>query len=60
MSQSKVASQPFSNAAGNALVFNGEIYNYRELAEKYQIVTDKDGGDTAVLFSLLCRFGVKF
>ena len=51
------ADQPYKNQ--NAmLVFNGEIYNYRFLANKY--IADiqlKTASDTEVLFELLNRMG---
>jgi asparagine synthase (glutamine-hydrolysing) len=48
--------QPFENEQF-ILSFNGEIYNYKELATKHQI-TDYQN-DAEVLFKLLCRNGMK-
>lgn len=44
--------QPFQDAEGNGLVYNGEIYNYGELAAEIGIGADSD---THVLFELLRR-----
>ncbi len=49
----KMASQPFYDDTGRSLVFNGAIYNYPELAERYEI---KAVSDTCVLFELLKEF----
>lgn len=49
------AHQPMISASGNALVFNGEIYNYRELREKHKLAVPMS--DTAVLLALLDRHG---
>ena len=49
------AHQPMISAKGNAIVFNGEIYNYRELREKYKLSVPMS--DTAVLLALLDRHG---
>ena len=45
---------------GDALVFNGEIYGYRALAEELSRdgVALRDRSDTEVLFQLIRRFGV--
>jgi asparagine synthase (glutamine-hydrolysing) len=55
------AHQPMIHKTNNyALVFNGEIYNYRELEKKYKLLChdEKEYGDTAVLLELLVKFGV--
>src|ERR1035437_9371527 len=41
------AHQPMISAEGNAIVFNGEIYNYRELRKKHRLTVPMS--DTAVL-----------
>ena len=57
---SMVNHQPFRLNHRYCLSFNGEIYNYRELASKHlndiEFVTT---GDTEVLYYLLIRYGVK-
>ncbi len=50
------AHQPMRGASGNVLVFNGEIYNYRELAAAYKLRIPPS--DTAVLLALLELRGV--
>lgn len=52
------SNQPFSDKNGNVLVFNGEIYNYKELKEElvdYEFTTDSD---TEVLVHLLDKFSI--
>jgi asparagine synthase (glutamine-hydrolysing) len=46
--------QPISN--GTALVYNGEIYNFRELARKLDINTDSD---SETLFALIRSRGIE-
>src|SRR5712691_7885049 len=48
-------------ASGDALVFNGEIYGYRALAEELRAsaVALRDRSDTEVLFQLIRREGVR-
>lgn len=44
----------------NLLLFNGEIYNKKELREKYLLNSDLETNtDTEVLFTLLNKFGTK-
>jgi asparagine synthase (glutamine-hydrolysing) len=53
--------QPRVDAAtGDALVFNGEIYGYRAIAERLQAqgVALRDRSDTEVLFQLIRRDGI--
>ncbi|MBL7924969.1 MAG: asparagine synthase (glutamine-hydrolyzing) [Bacteroidia bacterium] len=50
--------QPMRDAAGNAIVYNGEIYNYRELRgllDKDQVL--KSQSDTEILLSLYAKKG---
>jgi asparagine synthase (glutamine-hydrolysing) len=49
------AHQPMVSAQGNAIVFNGEIYNYKELRTKYRL--NVPPSDTAVLLALLDLHG---
>jgi asparagine synthase (glutamine-hydrolysing) len=48
-------------ASGNALVFNGEIFGYRDLAVMLCTsgVPLRDRSDTEVLFQLICRDGLR-
>jgi asparagine synthase (glutamine-hydrolysing) len=48
-------------ATGDALVFNGEIYGYRDLAAELRAagVSLRDRSDTEVLFQMLCGSGVR-
>lgn len=50
--------QPLVDGDGSALVFNGEIYNYKELAAKYGVAGgSKATSDTQVLYELLRTHG---
>jgi len=53
---SQAAHQPMIDGK-DALVFNGEIYNYKELAKKYEL--GEAHSDTRVLLQLLKRIGKK-
>jgi asparagine synthase (glutamine-hydrolysing) len=62
MDLSDSANQPFVDYKnGSVLVFNGEIYNYKELRttlqDDFQFTTT---GDTEVLFYGLQKFGIQF
>ncbi|HEX3501233.1 MAG TPA: asparagine synthase (glutamine-hydrolyzing) [Stellaceae bacterium] len=48
-------------ATGDALIFNGEIYGYRDLAADLRAggVALRDRSDTEVLFQMLRRFGIR-
>jgi asparagine synthase (glutamine-hydrolysing) len=53
------SNQPFFNESKTkCIIFNGEIYNFRELAKKYNIQL-KTGSDTELLLSLFSLIGVK-
>ena len=56
------SNQPFVNeATGSVLVFNGEIYNYKELkSEMESQYTFQTTSDTEVLFYGLQKFGISF
>lgn len=57
---SSAANQPFHSASGNSvIIFNGEVYNYRELAEEYQLVL-RTRSDTEVLVELFEKLGPQF
>lgn len=50
--------QPFTSADGRyVIVFNGEIYNFRELRQKHGIVANTTS-DTEILVELYARVGV--
>ncbi len=56
---SDVGTQPFTNDGENYIIFNGEIYNYLELKEKY--LNNENfisGTDTEVILNLYKKFGV--
>lgn len=46
--------QPISN--GGALTYNGEIYNFREMAQALGIITDSDSD---VLYELISSYGIE-
>ena len=51
--------QPMNSSNGRYLIlFNGEIYNFKELKKKYQLTTKSDS-DTEVLIQLFEKIGVK-
>ena len=50
------AHQPMIGACGSVLVFNGEIYNYKELIAEYKL--NIPPSDTAVLLTLLETQGI--
>ncbi len=51
------SNQPFWSADGRyVMVYNGEVYNFRELARKYRL-TLRTSGDTEVLMQLWMRLG---
>ena len=52
--------QPWRTPKGNMLVYNGEIFNYYELKEKYKDFTDTTGCDTELLAWGLDKFGLDF
>ena len=54
------ATQPWTTPKGNKLVYNGEIFNYYELKEKYKDFTDTSGCDTELLAWGLDKFGLAF
>jgi len=52
--------QPWKTPKGNMLVYNGEIFNYYELKEKYNDFVDTTGCDTELLAWGLDKFGLNF
>ena len=60
MSEPSKSQQPWKTPNGNILVYNGEIFNYYELKEKYTEFTDTTGCDTELLAWGLDKFGLTF
>ena len=60
MSEPKNSRQPWRTPKYNSLVYNGEIFNYYELKEKYKDFTDTTGCDTELLAWGLDKFGLSF
>ena len=60
MAEPKKSYQPWRTPKGNTLVYNGEIFNYFELQEKYPEFKDTTGCDTELLAWGLDEFGLKF
>lgn len=55
---SPLANQPMSDSSGRyTLIFNGEIYNYKELQKQAAEVSYKTSSDTEVLLHLLIKKG---
>ena len=54
------STQPWKTPKGNVLVYNGEIFNYYELTQKYKDFTDTTGCDTELLAWGLDKFGLDF
>lgn len=55
---SPASNQPFRSADGRyTIVFNGEIYNYRELKQAMPDAVWRTGGDTEVLLAAYTRWG---
>lgn len=55
------ANQPFiSPETGSVLLFNGEIYNYQQLKQKYNTISWKTNSDTEVIVRLYDLLGEKF
>jgi asparagine synthase (glutamine-hydrolysing) len=56
-----MSTQPWDTPAGNTLIYNGEIFNYHELKEKYNNeFTDTTGCDTELLAWGLDKYGLDF
>ncbi len=55
---SEAANQPFYSRDGRyCMIFNGEIYNFREVALKYQIQT-RTSSDTEVIIESFAKVGI--
>jgi len=52
--------QPFHSACGRyVMVYNGEVYNFAELAQKHRLVL-QTGSDTEVILALFAKIGADF
>lgn len=60
MAEPSKSQQPWRTPKGNTLIYNGEIFNYFELKEKYPKFRDTTGCDTELLAWGLDTFGLKF
>ena len=54
------SAQPMISSDKNSIVFNGEIYNFRELRSKLKDVEFKSNGDTEVLLEYYRKMGKAF
>lgn len=56
---SKNGAQPMISASGRLkILFNGEVYNYRELARQFGLSNLRSGTDTEVIVELVERMGI--
>ena len=60
MSDPGQSRQPWRTPKYNYLVYNGEIFNYYQLKEKYKDFKDTSGCDTELLAWGLDKFGISF
>jgi asparagine synthase (glutamine-hydrolysing) len=53
------ANQPFYSADGRyTMIYNGEVYNYKEVAEKYKIKT-RTQSDTEIIIEAFAKAGIE-
>ena len=60
MADPSVSKQPWRTPKGNILTYNGEIFNYYELKERYKNFKDTTGCDTELLAWGLDTYGLNF
>ena len=60
MAEPDQSRQPWKTPKGNILVYNGEIFNYNELVEKYKNFVNSTGCDTELLAWGLDEYGISF
>ena len=60
MADPSVSKQPWRTPKGNILTYNGEIFNYYELKERYKNFKDTTGCDTELLAWGLDNHGLAF
>ncbi|EGG29032.1 Asparagine synthetase (glutamine-hydrolyzing) [Aequoribacter fuscus] len=51
------SNQPYTDDGHNFLLFNGSIYNFKDLIKKYEI--DQTSSDTVVIYKLIRKYGPK-
>ncbi len=52
--------QPMSSADGRYVIsYNGEVYNFRQLAARYQLENLRSASDTEVVLNLFARLGLQ-
>ena len=57
---SDAGSQPMSSASGNSLIiYNGEVYNYKELLGEYDNIQATTNTDTEVVIELIEKLGIE-
>ena len=60
MAEPDQSRQPWKTPKGNILVYNGEIFNYKELVGKYKNFVNSTGCDTELLAWGLDEYGISF
>jgi len=60
MAEPNNSQQPWLTPKGNRLVYNGEIFNYNSLIEKYANFENTSGCDTELLAWGLDSYGIDF
>jgi len=61
MDLSKSANQPMTSHCGRfIMVYNGEVYNYKEVAKNLNIINWKTSSDTEVILEAFVKWGLNF